>query len=413
MSLSLDKGLPASSSYTHSNVWEAGLRLRIIGDPGSGKSTLVKRILREKCRRGMRSPRKSRLPLLLSMKDLTPPTENKSADELADWAVQHLRERVVKVPGYKMDQLFDRFVETSGILLLLDGLDEVASANYDKLVATVSALSARLTALGPNNAMLVTMRKNFYEQTRYDLDDALPQVLTVRPFTSNDIYEFVTRWPFNGAKKAEKANSIYGELCDRPNLRDMCRNPLILAMYVANYESVEEEADLPDTRTEFYSKVTKELLVLRRTRQSGSRTARQTLERQREQVLGSLALENMLDTTTPVNRVSWPAAIAAVRKVLGASTDDEAERSFNAIAAETGIVEDEQPGESLKFIHLTFCEYLAAIESIKGRRNGYAELLAAHKRLTEAGAAHERSRLLEVTPSLVRSYPSGPSGFRH
>ena len=54
--------------YDHSNLVELGNRIRIIGDPGSGKSTIAKRLFRDECRMALaRKP--SRLPILKSNGD--------------------------------------------------------------------------------------------------------------------------------------------------------------------------------------------------------------------------------------------------------------------------------------------------------------------------------------------------------
>lgn len=397
VALSLEQGLASSKPYTHSNLWEAGNRLRIIGDPGSGKSTLVKRLLRDECRRGMSSPRRARLPVVVNLKDFTPPDSATSEEQLADWAIADLTARVAKVSGYRMEQLFGSFAENTGVLVLLDGLDEVSTTSYERTVAAVNATANRLTELGRENIVVVTMRKNFYEQTRTDLDATLPQVLTVKPFSTNDIYEFITRWPFEPKVHAARVNKVYSELSDRPNLRDMCRNPLVLAMYVANYEAVGAE-ELPDTRTEFYAKVAKELLVWRRSRQSGSRIARNTLERQREQVLGSLALRNLLDRERPVNSIQRADTLETVKRILHLKSDAEAEAVFDEIAKETGITEEEKSDESFRFIHLTFCEYLAAVECVKGQTDGHLNLLRMHRQLSASDLPHERTRLVEVIP---------------
>jgi ABC-type protease/lipase transport system fused ATPase/permease subunit len=46
--------------YDHNNILESGNRIRIIGDPGSGKSSIAKRIFRDACRNGIQKPRTSR-----------------------------------------------------------------------------------------------------------------------------------------------------------------------------------------------------------------------------------------------------------------------------------------------------------------------------------------------------------------
>jgi GTPase SAR1 family protein len=218
INLTLNSGVSEVASFSHANVWESGLRVRVIGDPGSGKSTLVKRLLRDECKRGLKDPQSARLPILVDLKTFVPPMACKAKSEMAEWALKDLEERVARVPGYKVEQLFEFYAQESGLLVLLDGLDEVASNDYRRVVGAVSAIGTRLQEIGPNNAILVTMRKHFYEQTKEDLDETFPRVLTIRSFSSNDIYEFITRWPFAVDQRSFRANEIYGELVDHPNL---------------------------------------------------------------------------------------------------------------------------------------------------------------------------------------------------
>ena len=48
-------------------------RVLLIGDPGSGKSTLVKRIYRDTCRRAIISASSGQVPVLIELKNLTSP----------------------------------------------------------------------------------------------------------------------------------------------------------------------------------------------------------------------------------------------------------------------------------------------------------------------------------------------------
>lgn len=396
VNLTLDRGLVSSRTYTHMNILDAGSRLIIVGDPGSGKSTLVKRILRDECRLGTSRPAEARLPIIVRLSQFIPPALPLSAEEMTDWAISELRKQVAQVPGYKMEQLFESYSQRSGLMVLLDGLDEVSTPNFGNVARAVVSLDQRLSALGPRNVIVMTMRQSFYDQVGSHFIDSFAQILRVKSFTANEVYEFLTRWPFDRHARTHRINEIYGELAEHPNLRDMCTNPLVLAMYVANYESVEAN-DLPDTRTEFYSKIAHELLVARRSRQASSRTARSVLERQREHILGSIALANLLESEAPSNRISIDRAIETVKDILDSSSDEHAERSLNQIASETGLIVEEQSGESLRFIHLTFCEYLAAVECVKSSANAVSALIQKHAELQKR-STNERTRLLEAIP---------------
>jgi len=369
--------------------------VRVVGDPGSGKSSLVKRIFRDACRTAMWEAKDTRLPIIVELKRFTPPKTATEEPELASWAVNELRSTVTAVEGYAMGELFDSYISNNGLLVLLDGLDEVSSEAYERTATALRALSRRLEHASSENAIILTMRTQFHQQVRDDFADDFPPTLYIRAFSPGEIYTFLNRWPFRH-NKARAITRIYSDLTDRPTLREMCSNPLVLAMYVSNDQS-SDATNTPDTRTAFYSQVVEELLVARRSRQLGL-AARSTLREQREAILGRLAYQNLTDANRPPNSLSWREALEVVSDVYGCDHSDVAERYFRELARDTGIISEERERESFRFIHLTFCEFLAAKECAQGRANGWDDLMAAHRRFGDASLPPLRTRLLEVIP---------------
>ncbi len=88
--------------YSHKDLLKAGNRLRIIGDPGSGKFSLVKRVFRDTCRAGIAKPSKTALPILFELKNLRIPTGLKDKG-LGDWFYGVLREATQATAVYKME----------------------------------------------------------------------------------------------------------------------------------------------------------------------------------------------------------------------------------------------------------------------------------------------------------------------
>jgi hypothetical protein len=391
----------ARKNYDHATLISGGehdeerRRIRIIGDPGSGKSSIAKRIFRDACLKGVSSPTKARFPVLIELGKVrfNEATTTKSGENPLLTAV---RNEVQSDGVYEIEKCLDAFTKSTGVLLILDGLDEVASEDYRDAERSINDLCHSLEKLGPENVVILTMRIQFHQQVRNDYQEAIPTVLQLKPFSPRDIYTFLTRWDFDESERSTQIIRIYNELNDRPALREMCANPLILAMYVA-HDQTHDHPIAPESRTEFYGRVTDELLVARRLRTHTTTMGRVALLEQRQKILGQIALTHLLDQSQPANLISWAQAVSIVSEITGMS-DPEAEEAFKIISTETGIITQEKEGETCCFIHLTFCEFLAANEATEAGLEGWGALLAGHKQFAKSALPAERTRLLEVLP---------------
>jgi NACHT domain len=393
--LVLEQQVAAKRTYTHSDILTVGNRIRLIGDPGSGKSSLVKRLLRDSCARAGEKQSELRLPIMLELKNFDVPAQLDS-DKLGQFLYDFLRSEACKSAVYKMAECFDTYAQTNGLLVLLDGLDEIPSTGYSRVEAAIQGLSRHLEQLSDRNIVVLTMRSQFHQQIKEHFRESFGHALFLKPFTPSDIYEFLTRWPFAGDKRSTTAR-IFKDLTDRPTLREMCANPLVLSMYVAEDQAAGYGSSTPDSRTEFYAKVTEELLLRRRLKQTGPAVAPSKLLEQRERMLGRLAFEHLLDPSQPANCIGWEHAIRVIRGVMKCGRED-AERTFDELAKETGLISEERRRQSLRFIHLTFCEFLAAYEAVQGQKDGWTRLLESHRQFLASTHGQLVTRLLEVIP---------------
>ena len=394
------------ASYTHNDFMQVGNRIRVIGDPGSGKSSLVKRVLRDECRHALSRPSDARLPILLEPKNIEIP-RNLALGQLGDWFYDYIRSQSTQAQVYRISDTFDNYATNAGLLILLDGLDEVATPDYARTKAAINGLSRTLSQHEEHKVVILTMRTQFHLQVKDDFIDEFGYVMSIDRLSNSDVYEFLTRWPFEPSNQGA-ISRIYADLTDRPTRREMCRNPLVLAMYVAQ-DQVGGDIK-PDTRTEFYAQVTEELIVKRRFRQTGEITARTKLQEQREQVLGNLAYYHLMDSNQPLDTLSWQDGLRAVQEVSECG-DAEAALILRELSVETGLITEERVGETLRFIHLSFCEYLAALEAVEGQENGWSSLLEAHKSFSSAQDGQVASRLVEVLPFAAR-FPCQESGAK-
>jgi hypothetical protein len=331
---------------------------------------------------------------LLELRKVGIPEETKKED-LGQWLYDYLRELVSKSEVYRMADCFESCAKTTGLLVLLDGLDEISTTSYPRVEQAIQQFGTYLAELSISNAIVLTLRIQFHAQVKNAYADTFPHTAFLKPFNPTDIYEFLSRWSYV-SERERNIHRIYNALTARPTLREMCTNPLVLSMYVAEDQATGIVTS-PESRTDFYAKVTEELLIRRRTKQIGSSAAGVKLREQRQRILGTIAFEHLLDPAQAANSLQWSSALRTVRNVTNCD-EEEAADIFREISKETGLVTEERPGESFRFIHLTFCEFLAAAETTTGRPDGWRVLIQAHREFRSRTEAHLHTRLLEVIP---------------
>jgi hypothetical protein len=394
VSITLQSTTLPAHLYNDNTILRAGNRQIIFGDPGSGKSSLLKRIFRNACRACIVAPSNSRLPVHVELKRLAPPATLSSDITAGAWLLQELRNQVSEVEGFEMKNLFDSCLTTTGLLVLFDGLDEVSGDRYGVIAAALRGLNRLLAGRGDQNLVIVTSRTQYAQEVRADLSEDYPMSSYIVPLGQNEIYTFLKQWSLASDSKVDVL-SIYAQLTDRHSVRQMCSNPLFLAMYVASYQDSNAERS-PETRTAFYREIINELLLFRRGKPAS--LGRPVCARaQHEAILGQIAFENMMDRHQPANSLQWPKVLQISQRVWQCS-EGEAERRLHELANETGIIVEDRPGETLRFMHITFCEYFAALECASGRGASWSTLLANHRSNIAAREPNLAVRLSEVIP---------------
>jgi hypothetical protein len=167
-------------------------------------------------------------------------------------------------------------------------------------------------------------------------------------------------------------------------------------MYVAEYET--STAPLaPESRTEFYKRVTEELLIKRRLQQTGKTSAPGKLREQRERILGRLAYEHLIDARQPSNSLHWSDAMKVIKSVLKCD-NETAEIEFRGTCKRNRSRDRRAPQRKPSFYHLTFCEFLAAFEAIQGHKDGWNSIVRSDELMQKEENPQSRSRSLEVIP---------------
>lgn len=351
--------------------------LVILGDPGSGKTTYLKRMLLWCLRKGpqtMGLP-EGMIPVFLPLREL------KDINSGLDHFIQdQLTSRHLKTAAGFGESLLSR----GNLLFLLDGLDEVA--NLEQREAVSSWIEEAYNDY-PDCRFVVTCRFAGYHPS-VRLDEHFLE-MHVRPLPEKDAERFVRKWyaivEKGLARDHDQAESIALEkaehLIDRlrqPDFRarrvfEMTRNPLLLTNICLVHR---HRGDLPQRRARLYDECIDVLLEHWR---GAKKLALGVKALQGRQVLQPAALwMHREDSRTRATADELAPQIQPVLKEIrwnGGSAKD----FLDIIRDESGLLTGWDQ-DHYGFMHLGFQEYLAARE-IRSRfqqemnENGKSELL--------------------------------------
>ncbi|MFZ2359698.1 MAG: SUMF1/EgtB/PvdO family nonheme iron enzyme [Anaerolineae bacterium] len=383
-------------------------QLALLGGPGSGKSTLTRRIagmLAAEAVPGLDEAdadwrsgldglfEQWLLPIRIALSKWAkrlPQNAAGVADDLLKECIRVLRETGDMGEERARTYLLDHInASPPTALILLDGLDEVPDKSQrEKIVKAIK----RFCESHGSVPMIVTCRELPYRDGSYQLP--LPK-FTLVPLSKASIDAFVQRWhdelrwvleaaPGDPSKKRDMQERVSAKQHDlqraiddptRPELRKMAGTPLLLTMMARlNYQS-----GLPGSRAGLYEESIKVLLYEWETiRQddSGDDTDLEKLMRRAgfenldplHTLLNRLAYEQH-GATRPTDKatISFEKLFARLRDLYLTKHPEErvkatawAEQVLMFIDARSGLLLATDPKKLYEFPHRTFQEYLAA-----------------------------------------------------
>ncbi len=346
----------------------------LVGDPGSGKTTFLRFAAQVLARARLQD----RPNLAAEHLGLTgePPFPvfvplNRLAEHLADPAhadatcppdaPEHfLRYLDFTLRGHSFglpEGYLRRRVETGGCLLLLDGLDEVPGALRPRVARIVERV---VIESAKTNRHLLTCRTRAYEGTTQLA--ALPS-FRLAPFNPAQVARFVEAWSRAllrvpavdpGEEVLRRAEDYRRELQAQinahPNIGPLTESPLMLTMLAVVHWSRKR---MPEQRVELYEAAVDYLLESRREQSPFPATLRR-------EALQALALRMFEDAEGVQRSLGRREAAAAAAPALDV-TLDEAEAYLEGESLHSGLLVSRTDGE-VEFWHLTFQEYLAAVD---------------------------------------------------
>lgn len=229
--------------------------LVILGDPGSGKSTLTKYIilsvLQLNIDEKLSTLFNSHLPLRVELREFAGLCAEKDCKTFLDY-FQHLAE----TEGYSLTkEKVDNYLKNNGkAIIIFDGLDEIFDP---KEWERINRMIVGFTLDYPKVRVIVTSRIVGYK--RKILNDAGFAHFILQDFEKEQIETFLDVWyPFVVDEKEIESRKarILKALKDSPSIRQLAGNPLLLTILMI----IGKHQELPRERWKLYEHATSVLL---------------------------------------------------------------------------------------------------------------------------------------------------------
>jgi uncharacterized protein YerC/energy-coupling factor transporter ATP-binding protein EcfA2 len=367
----------------------------LLGGPGSGKSTLMHHLAWSHAQVNLPNSSSALLntpllsgnpiPLYIELR-LFIRERRKHPYNFLSYMIEVLLRR----EGIDVDiRMFKKLLERRNMLLLFDGLDEVATLDERRIL--VEEIE-RFGQSYPGNRILVTSRPVGYKLMRFS-DQWFVQA-EVKEFNDEQIRQFLERWYMHVLRSPilypdrQELEELFTTLKENRRLRKLAENPLLLTVITA----LHRRERLPDRRVQVYDRCA-DLLLEKWARIKGTHVRWESMkmisEDQRECVahlgfvLHKRSQEKESDSTKQEDASSIEEIASDVstrfmrqeierflksRMEIAEATERraEAKRFLDLMQFETGLILErgtDETGESLYgFVHRTFQEYFAAAD---------------------------------------------------
>ncbi len=345
------------------------LKWVVIGGPGTGKSTLLKRIAFDQ---SYPEKKNQKFPVLIRIAELEDYIGERVRDrsgnlkaESPEWIPRFLEDRGNKaISPWELDAGFFREkLRDAATLILLDGLDEVGSAERRSAISELFTEAARTW----RDASFVVTRRPLPETEKL-LEDF--SAVRVGELDDQAQEKFLGDWLSQATHAADaqsQKEALLLALRRRPEIRRMARNPLMLTSLAVVHVNMRRQ--LPEARVELYKEILGWLSVAR---EQSRRPHGNTLL----DVYSALALgmhSRRGGSTEPIEKTEAAAIVASEFLNVPAGDREAAALEFlEREPTDSGIIVDR--GSTITYWHPTFEEYFAA-RACAGFENPAGELI--------------------------------------
>jgi formylglycine-generating enzyme required for sulfatase activity/predicted phosphodiesterase len=337
--------------------------LTIIGDPGAGKTTFLRKIsffLSDALLKGqdniMNLP-KDILPVFIRIRKLVDHIQkseekrNKDCpnrEDSPDWIFHYLEKSGHESNWDLQEGFFKQEFKKGNVLLMLDGLDESPD---EKIRTNMSSLITNVINAYEDCRIVVTTRPKSYEGIQ-DFNQVI-----IQPLGFESVKAFLFKWAKTLRSDIQAIKDLHLELVNilnkRPEIKDMTENPVMLTAIAVIYWN---QKRLPNDRRDLYHSIIQWLL------ESRDDKLGRVSKKKCEEHLQDLALAMQMDNRGIQYRMGRRMCAERIEHGFEGKTEldriKEAENFLFEEELDSGIILNRE-GE-IEFWHRSFQEYCVA-----------------------------------------------------
>lgn len=318
--------------------------LMVLGGPGAGKSTFVRKMGLEALQGKKGGFKHDCIPVFIELKRFASSNIN----------IETFITEEFRICGFPSpDKFTAKALEAGKLLILLDGLDEVPTRNLTEAISEIQNFVDKYD----KNRFIASCRTAAYRSAFRRFSD-----VAMADFDNAQIQQFIDNWFHCEADKQAKTGEKCWELLQKPEheaAKELAHTPLLLTFLCLVYD---RSQSFPDNRSVLYRKA---LRILLEEWASEKRILREEIYQGLHTELEEILLSEIAYTGFESDRLffSQRDIVQQIKTFLASNLNApqhlDGESVLNAIAIQQGILV-ERAEDVFSFSHLTLQEYLTA-----------------------------------------------------
>ena len=318
--------------------------LMVLGGPGAGKSTFLRKMGLEALKVKKGGFKHSCIPVFIELKGFT-----SSEINIEKFIIEEFR--ICNFPD--PEKFTAKALEQGKLLILLDGLDEVPSQNLNETINQIQNFVDKYD----QNRFIASCRTAAYRGNFRRFSD-----VAMADFDDEQIQQFINNWFQKEEDKQAKTGDKCWELLQKPEnqaAKELAHTPLLLTFLCLVYD---RSQNFPNNRSVLYKNA---LRILLEEWAAEKRILRDEIYQGLHTELEEVLLSKIAYTGFASNRLffSQSEIVDQIKTFLAGNLNApqhlNGEAVLNAIAIQQGILV-ERARDVFSFSHLTLQEYLTA-----------------------------------------------------